>query len=176
MGNYKINPEIEKPKGAAKKKKQEKLEPRAKPTYLDEVIKHKKHIPSVGHYSAEKDHTEEIIKRYKVKNDKEKKQALLFRSTALDAAQVDTLKVAPGSYETSQVPLKLFSPLDTKVLLGQLAPSTNVQFLSPSSQVQWIISQFLSLMRLFRERSWQDPRAARVKILSDINPQPSTSR
>lgn len=67
-------------------------------TYLDAQIKMKKKIPSVGKYNIEHDHTEQIRKKYKTKGDIERKSAPVFRPTALQQINRDTMRVAPGDY------------------------------------------------------------------------------
>ena len=70
---------------------------------MDEIIKNKSRIPDIGKYQPEKDHTEEIRKKYKQKNDQERKKAPLFRPTILDQENPDNARIGPGEYETLRV-------------------------------------------------------------------------
>lgn len=106
VGKYIINPEPEQPKKAHKKIDFKILQQSIKATYIDDILKVKKGIPDIGKYQTEKDHTEEIRKKYKLKNDARRKKAPLFRPTALDQANPDTARIGPGDYETLRVKME----------------------------------------------------------------------
>lgn len=70
---------------------------------MNDEIKRSKKIPSVGKYNIEIDKTEEIRSKYKKKGDDDRKKAPLFRPTIADDCNLDTVRIAPGSYEVLKV-------------------------------------------------------------------------
>ena len=70
---------------------------------MDDLVKDKKKIPSVGKYDIVIDHSEEIRKTYQKLGDIERKKAPLFRPTIAEAVNVDNIKVGPNQYNVLQV-------------------------------------------------------------------------
>ena len=73
-------------------------------TFLDDLIKFKSKVPGVGKYETVKDNTEEIKLKFKIRNDKIRKDIPSFRQTdSSNDLGKDSLRTGPGKYFSYQV-------------------------------------------------------------------------